>query len=109
MITHDFVIHVGEEFNETLKLIQNGKIINLTNRTGMAQIRPEQKSKTLTATMTVTIPQPTSGRINLRLTAAQTKLIAPGTYYYDVCTKQGSVVIFYIQGKFIVKPDVSRY
>ena len=108
MLYYDMSIHQGEGFDEMLLLVNNkGKAINLAGKEVKAQIRPEPGHATLIANITTQV-FPEEGRINIKLTGTQTQNFAVGTYHYDVCSLDNGTIKYYIGGKFIVLPRVSR-
>lgn len=88
--------------------------INLTGYTAALQIRslPEDPTAVLslaTGGNGITIPTPTDGTVVVQATAAQTRAIIPGTYYYDIeITSTGGIVYRLAQGQVVVSAEVTR-
>jgi hypothetical protein len=88
--------------------------INLTGYTAALQIRslPEDPTAVLslsTGGNGITIPTPTDGTVEVQATAAQTRAIIPGTYYYDIeITSTGGIVYRLAQGQVVVSAEVTR-
>jgi hypothetical protein len=88
--------------------------VNLTGYTAALQIRslPEDPTAVLslaTGGNGITIPTPTNGTVEVSATAAQTRAIIPGTYYYDIeITSQGGIVYRLAQGQVVVSAEVTR-
>ena len=112
MLIYDMEVRRGETFKEQLKLVDlDGKPIDLTGRTAKAQVRKNPGDATLIAEMSASHTNQ-KGAITIQLSALQTKAMAVGTYYYDVCSYQTTSgvtnVKFYIGGKFKVLPSVTQ-
>ena len=112
MLIYDMEVRQGETFKEQIKLVDlDGKAINLTGQTGKAQVRKNPGDTTLIDEMYVTHTGE-KGTITFYLSAAHTKNIPVGTYFYDVCTYQTisgtNYVKYYIGGKFKVLPSVTQ-
>ena len=112
MQIYDMEVRRGETFKEQIKLVDlDGNAINLTGRTAKAQVRKNPGDSTLIAEMTATHTSD-KGQITFSLTATQTKAMAVGQYFYDVCSYQTTNgvtnVKYYIGGKFKVLPSVTQ-
>jgi hypothetical protein len=79
--------------------------INLTGYTAALQIRSLPESPTAVLSLAtggngITIPTPTNGTVEVQATAAQTRAIVPGTYYYDIeITSQAALFIVWHKAK----------
>ncbi len=88
--------------------------VNLTGYTAALQIRslPEDPTAVLslsTGGNGITIPTPLNGTVEVQATAAQTRAIIPGTYYYDIeITSTGGIVYRLAQGQVVVSAEVTR-
>lgn len=87
----------------------NGDILDLTGYTASGQIRKTYTSSTA-ITFTATIESPTTGNVNVGLTAAQTGAMKPGRYVYDVeiTNDGGTTVTRILEGQVEVTPSVTR-
>ena len=88
--------------------------INLTGYTAALQIRSLPESPTAVLSLAtggngITIPTPTNGTVEVQATAAQTRAIVAGTYYYDIeITSAGGIVYRLAQGQVVVSAEVTR-
>lgn len=82
------------------------QVIDLSGSTAACQIRPEAGSQTLTAALSCLVDG-SSGTLTLSLSAAQTAMILPGTYVYDLCLMKDGIVTYYIGGRFVIHPSVT--
>jgi hypothetical protein len=83
-------------------------VIDLSGYTGRGQLRKEYASSSADADFTVTISAPTTGTVEVTLTAAQTELIDSGSYVYDIEIVNGATVHRIVQGNATVYPEVTR-
>lgn len=101
-------IDQGSTFSSTVTVeSSDGLTYNLTGYTARGQIRKTYSSSTYVA-FSASIPSPTSGEINLSLTATQTAALKPGRYQFDVEIVQNTVVQRVIEGQIEVNPRVTR-
>lgn len=89
-----------------------GTPVNITSYTAALQLRSLPDSETAVLSLTtgsgITITG-ASGLIAIHATAAQTRVIDDGTYYYDLeITSPQNIVTRVIQGQAIVTPEVTR-
>ncbi len=87
----------------------NGGILDLTGYTASGQIRKTYTSSTAIE-FTATIDSPTTGKVNIGLTASQTGAMKPGRYVYDVeiTNDGGTTVTRILEGQVEVTPSVTR-
>ena len=81
----DLFMEQGADFSTTITLddVYNN-FYDLSNFTAASQMRKSYYTSTIAANLVVTIPEPTQGLIIISLDAANTSLIFPGRYVYDV-------------------------
>jgi len=105
----NIILDQGTTFTTYLALTDtDGAVLNLTGYTARGQIRKWYTSNSYT-TFTITITQPTSGYINLSLTANTTANMEPGRYVYDIEAVSGANVITrVIEGIVTVTPEVTK-
>lgn len=86
-----------------------GAILDLTGYTAEGQIRKTYTSSTAVA-FTATIEAPSSGNVNIALSASQTGAMKPGRYVYDVeiTNDGGTTVTRILEGQVEVTPSVTR-
>lgn len=90
-LSNPFVIKQGRTFSLVLTVTRNGSTVDLSGRTGRAQLRAQVDSLgTPIATFEVTIRTPQTGSnrgkvdVTLGATVTAAPQIAPGRYYFDV-------------------------
>jgi hypothetical protein len=107
----ELFLEKGATFSTSLTLDgSNGTAYDLTNVTAKSQVRKSYYSANSTADFVVTIPNPTSGVINMLLSSANTSNIAPGRYVYDVVIKDSSNnVTRVLEGIVNVTPQVTVF
>lgn len=99
----------GDDWSIPGTLESGGAPVNLTGATVTAMLRPSVESSTLTETFTVTVNDATAGTVTLSLTDAETALIKPGTYAYDIQVVLAGVTTTYGAGsKLTVLGDATR-
>lgn len=99
---YDIEITRGETFDRSIEF----EAMDLTGKTGKAQVRPEPGSDTLSAEFGCSIDYGKS-TLRLTLTSDQTNAMVPGTYAYDVWLIGADFSRPYIAGKFIVSEHVT--
>ena len=108
---NNLVINSGSDFSQsfTLEGGATNSLFDLTNYTVESQMRKWAGSSTATSfTTSIEIPS-TSGKILIRLTAAQTASLKPGRYVYDVViTDEFGVKNRVIEGMVLVTEGVTR-
>jgi hypothetical protein len=108
---NNLVINAGSDFSQTFTLeeTESNSFLNLTGYQVDSQMRKWSGSLTsITFTAFVEFP-PTSGKINISLTAEETKNIKPGRYVYDVLiTDTFGQKNKVIEGMVLVREGVTR-
>jgi hypothetical protein len=87
--------------------------VNVTGYTAELQMRSLPSDPTAVLTLTSAAGQiaviGAQGQFDVHATAAQTRAIDEGTYYYDIeVTTQGGIVTRLSQGQIVVTPEVTR-
>jgi len=91
----------------------NGSLVNLTGFSAHMQVRPTVASATITLDLSTSnsriVLGGTAGTIVLNVPASTTASLVPGDYVYDLeLTSPNGVVRRLVEGKFKVKPEVTR-
>lgn len=100
----------GATFTAEVAVSDNdGAILDLTGYTAEGQIRKTYTSST-SIDFTAAIEAPTTGNVNISLSAAQTGAMKPGRYVYDVeiTNDGGTTVTRILEGQVEVTPSVTR-
>lgn len=101
----------GTDFSAIIKLYSdNVSALDLTTYSGSSQMRRSYDSVSASATLAVTIPFPTTGEINLSLSAAESANLRYGRYLYDVIITESStgIITRAVEGIITVTPRVTR-
>jgi hypothetical protein len=110
--THDVIIDQGADWRvDVVYKDPTGVPINLTNYTAQLQLRTSYEaasaSLNLTSSSGITITA-NSGRLAIHATATQTGALVAGDYVYDLEITSSGFVTRLIQGRAIVRPQVTR-
>ena len=82
---------------------------NLTGYEASSQMRKSLVSQNATATLVCTIPDVTTGEVDITLDGANTANISAGTYFFDVRMREpGGVYSRLIEGVIFVNPSITR-
>ena len=102
-------IDQGSTYSSVVELNDsNGLPYDLTDYSSRAQIR-KTYSSTTAVSFTTSITDPLEGKVNLSLTAEQTRAMKEGRYVYDVEVYNDSgQVIRICEGQVEVTPAVSQ-
>jgi len=103
-------IDQGSDFINELEIVDSqGIAINLTGYTVISQLRKTYGSNTFTSFITQINSDPTTGKISISLSAAQTASLEQGRYVYDVLiTSTGGLSTRVVEGIATLTPGVSR-
>lgn len=109
---HNIVAEQGSTFTFNFTVKTNGVAWNLTSYTARMQVRPTVESTTTLLSLTtgsgITLGG-ALGTVAITATATQMAAIQSGKHVYDVeLVSAGGVVTRIIEGKFIVKAEVTR-
>jgi hypothetical protein len=105
----ELVIEQGATFNTTLNVEDTaGAAINLFAYTAESQMRKSYYSSTA-ATIQANVTGVANGEITLSVSAANTSVLTPGRYVYDVkITSPNDIVTRVVEGIVTVLPSVTR-
>jgi hypothetical protein len=105
----NLLVEQGATFSQVVSIADAyGNPLDLTEYEYRGQIRKSYASRTFTA-FTVTSEDPTSGDIEIGLTATQTDTLREGRYVYDIEIEDASgVVLRALEGIVTVTPGVTR-
>lgn len=82
--------------------------INITGRTYTSQVRVQAASPSALLTMTCAVTNGAAGQVTLSLTAAQTAVVDPGEYVWDLQENAGGTISTPLSGAFVILSDVTR-
>ena len=98
----------GDTLSVGFVLSDAGGPIDLTGFTGACQLRPTPDADGAVS-LTVTIPTPTSGQVDIYLSAATTATLAPGQWSWDLeLTGPAGDVTTVIGGRALISADTTR-
>ena len=105
----DIYIDQGSTYSSTINVKNvDTTPFNLTGYSARGQIRRSYNSLTSTSFAT-NINVPTSGNVNISLTATQTRAMKPGRYVYDVeVYNAGGHVLRIAEGQVEISPASTR-
>lgn len=101
----DIFIDQGSTYASTIDVLDpNGYALNLTGYSARGQIRKTYTSANVIH-FTTNINQPSLGKVNISLTAAQTRAMKPGRYVYNVeVYNSGGYVTRISEGQVEINP-----
>ena len=105
----NLVIYSHTDFEQTFLLedSQSNSAKDLTGFTGLCRFK-RQFTGGITKAFTVSFTNRKLGKIRISMTAAQTALVSPGKYFYDLTIKDASDISErVIEGTVIVKQPVT--
>ena len=110
MEQYNMNIHVGETFHKSILIKDSaGTAIDITGWTPKMEIRAYPDADILVQSVACSIPTGTDGQIDLLISAANTAALEPGTYTYDLFTKDaGGISTCWIGGVFTIFPSVTE-
>lgn len=88
-------------------LYNNGMAYDLTNFTGIANIRSSYAATGIAGSFDVNIIDPTGGYINLSMQPSGTASLPSSLLFYDVQLSSGNYQTKYIAGRVTVYPSLS--
>jgi hypothetical protein len=105
----ELYIDQGATFNNTLTLADDvtSANLNLSAYTATSQIRKSYYSVNASANIICTITDAQNGTITMALSAANTALLKPGRYVYDLKIADSTTVSRIMEGTVFVNPKVS--
>lgn len=113
---YDIVCEQGATFTRPITWKDaTGDPVNLTGFSARMQVRPSTGSATVVLDLTssnggIVFGTPrSSGYFEITVSATNTAALTPGTYVYDLELVAGSnIVTRLLEGKFTIKPEVTR-
>ena len=106
--TTNLIIYTGTDFMQTFILGDNFGSLNLTGYTVIMKMKKHDDSVSST-NITTLITNAVIGRIKVSLVPAQTSILKPGRYYYDLVLIKDETNTRVIEGDIIVKKSVTRF
>jgi hypothetical protein len=82
--------------------------INITGRTYAAQLRTSPDISIISASFTCTVTNGAAGQVTCVLSAADSALLDPGYYYWDLQENASGVISTILSGQVTVLADVTR-
>jgi hypothetical protein len=103
----------GADFSTTIAINDDSTNApqNLMGYIVTSQMRKSLISINATANLVCSIPSPNTGEIFIEMSSANTANISPGTYFFDVRTRNvlgGNGVSRLVEGIIIVSPSITR-
>jgi hypothetical protein len=108
--TYDITIRKGNDYEQLFEFQQSdGSAMNLTGFTIESQVRAKQsRDATLIISFTVIIPDPTNGKVYLKLTDTETGALLEKSGYYDILVISPSGFDeIYLEGRVFIEPIVT--
>ena len=107
--TVDLIINQKSSFEVTFTVKDNGNTLDLTNYTAIAKYKQSYQTPDNQAiAMYSAITNPTGGQVTISLSAAQTTLLQPTKYVYDVAIVDGTgFKTRIVEGSMRVSPGVA--
>lgn len=105
----ELTVEQGATFSTTVNVEDvNGNAINLYSYTAQSQMRKSYYSSS-SSNISASVTGTSNGEITLSITAANTALLVPGRYVYDlIITSPANVVTRVVEGIVTVLPSVTR-
>lgn len=101
-------IDAGSTFSAIITIRgSDGNALILTNHTVASQIRKSYGSTTA-YTFNASIFDAASGKVRLQLSAAESSLIKPGRYLYDIEITSGSTKTRVVEGLVIISAEITK-
>ena len=100
----------GADFSTTINIADenSGLSQNLDGMIVESYMKKSILSQNAAAFFDCSVPDPTDGDIVISIDAANTALINPGTYVFDIRTTQSGVTKRLIEGLVIVSPAITK-
>ena len=105
--TTNLFIDQGSDFGAEVELLQDdGTPMNLADATPLAQMKRSYYSLTSYA-FQASVLEAANGKIKLAMTGANSKLLKPGRYVYDVLLTQFAGNTRVLEGVVTIYPEVT--
>jgi hypothetical protein len=92
---------------ESITLKAGGVAVNLTGYTVLAQIWKDEKRRTKIIDLTVVYVDRPLGKIKIRLTREQTRLITQGGYWDLLVVEPGGDADYWLEGPALLDPGLT--
>ena len=107
--TQNLTITRGDTETVNVTITTDGTTpVDITGRTYASQIRSNADSTTIAATLTCTLVTPASGTLKAVLSAADSAVLTPGYYQWDLQENASGVISTILSGTVTVLADVTR-
>lgn len=103
----ELTIEQGATFSSIVTVYDGSNVFNLVGYTPYAQLRKSYYTSTA-SNITVSVSDASNGKISLSMTAANTALLLPGRYVYDLVVDNSETRIRVVEGIATVSPSVTR-
>lgn len=109
---YNFVIEQGATFGKSVQWKDSaGTVIDIQGYSARMQIRTDNFQETLLAELTTLngkLSISVDNKVVMSISAADTSMLTPGTYVYDLKLEKDDVVTRLIQGSVIVTKEVTK-
>ena len=107
--TQDLTITRGDTETVIVSMTNsNGAVIPITGRTYTAQLRTTPNIAIISASFTCTITDGPNGEVTCVLSSADSALLSPGYYYWDLQENASGTISTILSGNVTVLADVTR-
>lgn len=103
----ELTIEQGATFSSTVTVYDGDSILDLTGYIPYAQLRKSYYTSSA-SNIAVSVSDASNGKISLSMTAANTALLLPGRYVYDLVVDNADVRLRVVEGIATVSPSVTR-
>ena len=106
----NLIIYTHTDFEQTFLLEddQSNSAKDLTGFTGTARFKRQIQDLSDPTAFNITFPNRALGKVRIGLTAAQSALVKPGKYFYEILLKDSNnIVERVVEGTVIVKQPVT--
>jgi len=106
----NLIVYTHTDFEQTFLLEddQSNSAKDLTGFTGTARFKRQIQDLSDPTAFNITFPNRALGKVRIGLTAAQSALVKPGKYFYEILLKDNNnIVERVVEGTVIVKQPVT--
>ena len=106
----NLIVYTHTDFEQTFLLEddQSNSAKDLTGFTGTARFKRQIQDLSDPTAFNITFPNRALGKVRIGLTAAQSALVKPGKYFYEILLKDSNnIVERVVEGTVIVKQPVT--
>jgi hypothetical protein len=105
----DLIITRGDTETLVVTITEDGSTaVDITGRTYSSQIRSQQDSTTIKASLTCTVTDGAAGQVTCVLSATSSAALSAGLYFWDLEENASGVVSTILSGNVTVLADVTR-